>query len=92
MLGLSHHLGAARVMSPGRIQDPEGAKHLVVSYQSTAGATTTIIRGRFPLMAYKDVLTGRLRVEERMTVGDLRNPTEGSKKLLIYTTNIRHRL
>jgi hypothetical protein len=42
-LELNYHLGAEGVMSPGRIKDLEGAKHLVISYQIAAGAATTII-------------------------------------------------
>ena len=75
-------------MSSGRVQDPEGAKQLVISYQTAAGATSAIIRGRFPLMTYKDALTRRLKVEERMRAGDMRQPAEGSKKMLIYSASI----
>ena len=78
-------------MSPGFIQDPEGAKHLVISYQIAAGAISTISRHRFPLMTYKDALTCRLNVDEKMTPGDLRNPAEGSNKLLIYSANMHPR-
>ena len=78
-------------MSPGHIQNPEGAKHLVISYQTAAGAIATISRHRFPLMTYKDVLTCKLKVEEKMTAGYLRNPMEGSKKLLIYSANMHPR-
>jgi hypothetical protein len=35
-------------------------------------------------MTYKDALTGRLKFDERMAIGDLRQPVEGSEKLLIY--------
>ena len=54
-------------MSTGRIQDPEGAKHLVISYQTAAGAIAAIIRHKFPIMTYKDALTGRLKVDKEMT-------------------------
>ena len=64
---------------------------MVISYQSATGVATTIIKGRFPLMTYTDVFTCKLRVEERITAGDLRNPAEGSKKLLIYSVNIHPR-
>ena len=40
-------------------------------------------------MTYKDALIGRLKVDEKMTVGELRNPTKGSEKLLFYAAN-RH--
>jgi len=39
-------------------------------------------------MTYKDALSGRLKVEERMTTWDMRQPAEGSKKILIYSASI----
>ena len=78
-------------MSNGRIQDPEGAKHLVISYQTATGALTTICRHTFPVMTYKDALTGKLKVDENMIARDLQNPSEGLKKLLIYSANMHPR-
>ena len=78
-------------MFPGRIQDPEDAKHLVISYQTAAGAIASMSRHIFPLMTYKDALTRRFKVDGKTTAGDLRNPAEGSKKLLIYSTNMHPR-
>jgi hypothetical protein len=43
-LALNSHLGAEGAMSPRRVQDPEGAKTLVVSYKTAAGATTFYVR------------------------------------------------
>jgi len=85
---LNYHLGAEGVMSSGRIQDPEGAKNIVISYQTAAGAIAAIRRHKFPIITYKDALTGKLKVDENMTVGDLRNPSEETKKLLIYSANL----
>ena len=90
-LELTYHLGAEGVMSTRRIHDPEGAKHLVISYQTATGAIATISRHKFPIMTYKDALTGKLKVDEIMKVGDLRNPSEGTKKLLIYSANMHPR-
>jgi hypothetical protein len=78
-------------MSPRRIHDPEGAKHLIISYQTAAGAIAAISRHRSPLMTYKDALTGRLKVDENMSARELRNPSEGSKKRLIYSVNMHMR-
>jgi hypothetical protein len=90
-LELNYHLGAEGVMSSGRIQDPEGAKHLVISYRTAAGAIAIISKQKFPIMTYKDALTGKLKVDENMTAGDLRNPSTGTKKLLIYSANMHPR-
>ena len=78
-------------MFPGRIQDPEVVRHLLISYQTAAVAIASINRHRFPLINYKDALTCRLKVVEKMTTRDLRNPAEGSKKLLIYSANTHPR-
>jgi hypothetical protein len=43
-------------------------------------------------MTYKNALTCRLKVEERMSGRDLRQPSEGSKKLLIYAANMHPRI
>jgi len=88
---LNYHLGAEGVMSLGRIHNPEGAKHLVISYQTAARAIASITIHRFPLMTYKDALTGRLKVDENMIARDLRNPSEGPKKLIIYSANMHSR-
>ncbi len=42
-INLNYHLGAEGVMSPGRIQDTKGAKHLVISYHTTAGSVAPTI-------------------------------------------------
>jgi hypothetical protein len=41
-LNVNHHLGAGGTMAPGRIQDPERAKKIVVSCKTSDGAATTI--------------------------------------------------
>ena len=63
----------------------------MISYQTAVGAIAAIIMHRFPVMTYKDALTCRLKVDEKMTAWDLRNSAEGSKKLLIYSANMHPR-
>ena len=41
-LGLNIHLGAEGAMSPGKVQDPEGAKTITLSYNTPAGAIAAI--------------------------------------------------
>jgi hypothetical protein len=90
-LELNYHLGAEGIISTGRIQDPEGAKHLVISYQTAAGVIAAISKHKFSIMTYKDALTGKLKVDENMTTGDLRNPSTGTENLLIYSANMHPR-
>jgi len=51
-LALDAHLGAEEAMSSRRVQDPEVAKTLVLSYITTTGATPTIIKRRFQITYY----------------------------------------
>jgi hypothetical protein len=46
-LALNAHLGAEEAVSPRRVQDPEGAKNLVLTYTTTAGATSAMIKRGF---------------------------------------------
>ena len=66
-LALNAHLGAEEAMSPRRVQDPKGAKTLVVSYRTRAGATTTIVKRMFQITCYTEPDTGRLRVDPALT-------------------------
>jgi hypothetical protein len=83
-LALNTHLGAEGAVSPERVQDPEGAKTLVVIYRTTSGATTTIIKRRFQVTCYIEPDTGRLRVDPAFTTGIIRGSHTGAKKNLIY--------
>ena len=46
-LDMNKHLGAEGAMSPGRVQDPKGAKIIVLSYKTAAGALATDVKHRF---------------------------------------------
>jgi hypothetical protein len=59
-LDLNKHLGAEGAMSPGRVQDPEGAKTITLSYNTPAGAIDAIIKRRFLITCYTEQDTGRL--------------------------------
>ena len=41
---ISTHLGAGGIMTPGRIQDPEGAKIMVISFKTSAGEIMAVQR------------------------------------------------
>jgi len=47
---LNSHLGAQGVMTPGRIQDPEGAKTFVLSLKSAAGEVIAVHRQTFKIV------------------------------------------
>jgi hypothetical protein len=81
---LNKHLGTEGAMSPGRLQDPEGAKTVVISYASTAGAIAGVIKRKFQITSYTKPNTGRLRVDPSLTTGITRGAHAGAKKILIY--------
>jgi len=76
-------------MSTGRIQDPEGAKKVIVSFKTAAGAALAISRQNMKLIYFADVLTRRLRVDTYATAGGKQdNNAQGRRMVLIYKTNM----
>ena len=51
---INGHLGAGGVMTPGRIQDPEGAKTVVMSFKSAAGTVATIHKQTYKIVCFAD--------------------------------------
>jgi hypothetical protein len=66
---INTHLGATGVMTPCRIQDPEGAKTVVVSFKTTTGAIIAVQRHTFKIVYFRDPDNGRLRVDSAATIG-----------------------
>jgi len=54
-------------MTPRRIQDPEGAKTVVVSFKTTAGAVAAIHKQTYKIVCFGDAAGGRLRVDTAAT-------------------------
>ena len=78
-------------MYPGRVQDPEGAKVITISFNTATGAVATIIKCMFLITYYTEADTGRLRLDAALTTGDTSEARKGDKKILIYD-NIMHPL
>ena len=74
-LRLNDHLGARGIMTPDRIQDPEGAKTIVASFKSAAGAIAAIQRQTLRYVCYSDADNGRLRIDRAATTGGKQNPS-----------------
>jgi hypothetical protein len=68
-LRINKHLGAGGAMTPRRIQDPEGAKTIVVSYKTSAGAAAAVSRQHFKIACSTDPKTGMLKVNKDTTLG-----------------------
>ena len=77
---LNKHLGAEGAMSPGRVQDPEGAKTVVISYATAAGAIAAVIKRMFLITCYTEPDRGRLRVDPALAAGITCGAHDGAKK------------
>jgi hypothetical protein len=74
-------------MSTGRIQDPEGAKRIILFYKTTAGAATVISRQNMKIAFFSDTHTGKLKVEKNATPGGKQEKSMQSRRMvLIYMT------
>jgi len=83
-LSLDKHLRAEGAMSSGRVQDPEGAKMITVSFNTAAGVVATIVKRKFLITCYTETDTNRLRLDAALTAGDTTGARKGAKKILIY--------
>ncbi len=76
-------------MTPGRIQDPEGAKTVVVSFKTAAGAILAVQRQTFKIVSFKDPNNGRLRVDTAATTGGKQDMNkQGLRVILIYKAHM----
>ncbi len=79
------HLGAMGAMTPGRVQDPEGAKHIVISYMTIARSLTTVARHLYKVVCYVDPASCCLHVDQAtVTGGKQYSVLQGRRVLLIY--------
>jgi hypothetical protein len=53
-LRINSHLGAGGVMSPGRIQDLEGANTVLISFKTTARTVAAVHRQTYTIVCFKD--------------------------------------
>ena len=72
-------------MTPCRIQDPEGAKTTVISFNTTARDVASIHKQTYKIVCFGDAASGRLRVDATATSGGKQDPTKhGRVSILIY--------
>jgi hypothetical protein len=86
---INKHLGAGGVITPGRIQDPEGAKTMVISFKTAAGAILAAQRQTYKIVCFRDAISGILKVDQDATAGGKQNQAlQGMRVLLIYKTHM----
>jgi hypothetical protein len=89
----SHRIGARGAMSTGRVQDPEGAKTIILSYKTAAGAAATIHRQNLKIVCFIDTPIGKFRVDKQATAGEKQDPSmQGRRMVLIYRINMHSEL
>ena len=72
-------------MTPGRIQNPEGGKTVVMSFKTAAGAVATVHKQTFKIVCFGDAVGGRLRLDTVATSREKHDPSkEGRVIILIY--------
>ncbi len=76
-------------MSTRRIQDPVGAKAIILSFKIDARAALAISRLNIKLVCFADVQTGRLRVDANATEGGKQdNNAHRMRMIMIYKTTM----
>ncbi len=71
-------------MTPGRVQDPEAAKHIVISYKTAERASHM-----YTFVCHVDTASGRLQVDQPTIAGGKQNMNlQGRRFFLIYKTAI----
>ncbi len=88
-LSINTHLGAAGAMSTGRVQDPEGAKTIILSFKTAAGAVAAIQRQTLKIVCFTDTNPCRLMVDILATLGGKQDGSkQGKRMILIYKSNM----
>ena len=76
-------------MTPGRIQEQEGANTVVVSFKTAAGAILAVQRQTYKIVCLRDIDNGRLKVDTSPTIGGKQDMSkQGRKDILIYKAHI----
>jgi len=76
-------------MPPGRIQNPGGAKTVVVSFKTAVGAKIAVQRQTLKIVCFRDMDNGRLRVDTVATIGGKHDMSkQGRRVILIYKSHM----
>jgi hypothetical protein len=86
---INSHLGAGELMTPGRIQDPNGAQTVIISFETTSGSVAAILRQTYKNFCFRNATGGRLRVDAAAIAGGKKDPSKhGLRSILIYKSHI----
>ena len=86
---INSQLGASGIMTAGRIQNPEGAKTIIVSFRTAAGAIFVVQLQTYKIVSLMDNDNGRLRVDTLATIGGKHDMNkQGRRVILIYKAHM----
>jgi hypothetical protein len=71
-------------MTPGRIHDPEGAKTVVVSFKTATGAILAVQRKTYKIVSFRDINSGRLRVDTVTTTGGKHDMHKQGRRVILF--------
>ena len=63
---INSYLGAGGLMTLGRIPDPEGAKIVVISFKTPAGAVDAVHMHTYTIVCLDDAVVGRLWLTQQL--------------------------
>jgi hypothetical protein len=70
-------------MTPGRIPEPEGANTVVVSFKTALGAILAVQRQTYTIVCFRDIDSGRLRVDTSATVGGKQGMSKQGRRVIL---------
>jgi len=86
----NRRLGAGGAMTLGRIQDPKGAKTLVVSYKTAARAAAAISRQLFKIVGFADPNLDKLTIDTNPIMGGKQDPYKQIRGMILVSMTSMH--
>jgi len=82
-LRINSHLGTGGYMTPGRIQDPKGAKIVVVSIKTSVGAILAVHRQTYKIVCFQASVGGCFGVDTPTTTGGKQDPSKQGRRTIM---------
>ncbi len=70
-------------MSTGGIQNPEGAKAIILAYKKAAEATIGVARQNLKIVRFANTQTGRLLVDKKATTGGNKDGNMQGRRMVL---------
>jgi hypothetical protein len=70
-------------MTPGRIQDLEGAKPVIILFKTIIGAVAALHKQTYKIVCFKNTSRGRLRVDAAATTVGKHDPAKQGRRIIL---------